>query len=56
MTEPRIVTSYTYPVAPFPGFFQAWDDRLGADASPHGTGATEQEAIEDLLWQLEDKE
>jgi len=54
MSAPRIVTSYTCPVAPFPGFWQAWDDRFGADDSPYGMGATEQEAIDDLMAQLED--
>jgi hypothetical protein len=52
-TKPRIITAYTYPVAPFPGFWQAWDDRFGADDSPYGMGATEQEAIDDLRAQLE---
>lgn len=35
--------------------WQAWDDRRGADSSPYGTGATEREAVEDLMWQLEEE-
>jgi hypothetical protein len=37
-------------------FWRAWDDRLGADASPYGQGATEAEAIDDLMAKLEDME
>ena len=48
MTAPRIVTSHDY-------VWRAWDDRLGADASPYGQGMTEGEAIEDLLRQLEEQ-
>ena len=32
----------------------AWDDDLGADASPYGWGATEAEAIAELEQLLED--
>jgi hypothetical protein len=46
---PRIVTSHNGYV------WRAWDDRLGADASPYGQGTTEQEAVEDLLRQLEEQ-
>lgn len=31
----------------------AWDDRLGADSSPIGRGATEEAAIADLLDQVD---
>jgi hypothetical protein len=34
----------------------AWDDRLGEDCSPYGWGATQEEAAEDLEWQLEELE
>ena len=56
MTAPRIITAFEWPPTPLPGYWQAWDDRLGADTSPIGTGATEQEAIDDLMAQLEDTE
>ena len=52
--EPRIVTTNTWPPVPVQGWWMAYDDRLGADDSPYGAGATEQEAIDDLLAQLED--
>jgi hypothetical protein len=48
----KIKTSYVWPPCPIPPFWQAWDDDLGADSSPYGEGPTEQEAIEDLEWQL----
>jgi hypothetical protein len=54
MSAPRIHTTYEHPPAPMRPFWRAWDDRLGADTSPYGQGATEQEAIDDLLAQLED--
>lgn len=47
MTAPRIVTS-KIDLAPW-DVWQAWDDNLGADTSPIGSGRTEQEAIDDLL-------
>ena len=53
--EPRIVTTYTWPPVPVQGWWIAYDDRLGADDSPYGTGDTEQAAIDDLLAQLEDR-
>ena len=33
--------------------WMAWDDRIGVDDSPIGTGQSEQDAIDDLLAQLE---
>ena len=56
MTAPRIHTAYEHPPTPLPGFWMAWDDRLGADTSPIGRGETEQDAIDDLMAQLEDAE
>jgi hypothetical protein len=50
----HIVTCFEHPPTPCPPFWHAWDDNLGADSSPYGQGATEQEAIDDLLDQLED--
>lgn len=50
----NIKTAYEYPPTPVPGFWIAYDDDLGADTSPYGHGATEQEAIDDLMAQLED--
>ena len=55
MTRPDwIHTAYEWPPIPVPPFWSAWDDRLGADCSPYGQGATEDEAVEDLIAQLED--
>lgn len=51
-----IITSFETPPIPVPGFWRAYDDRLGADCSPYGQGKTEAEAIDDLLAQLEDME
>ena len=57
MTRPDwIRTSYEWPPIPCGGFWIAYDDRLGADASSYGQGATEAEAIDDLIAQLEDME
>jgi hypothetical protein len=53
---PRIITCFEHPPIPCPPFWWAWDDNRGADASPYGQGATEQEAIDDLMAQLEDTE
>ena len=50
----NIKTVYEYPPIPAPGFWIAYDDDLGADTSPYGQGATEQEAIDDLMAQLEE--
>ena len=55
MTSPRITTAFVHPPTPTPPFWEAHDDRLGADASPYGQGKTEQEAIDDLMAQLEDR-
>ena len=38
---------------PWPGIWAAWDDVLGADDSPYGYGATEDEAVADLLDGME---
>jgi len=57
----RIITAFEWPPGPLcyfpesPGFWRAWDDDMGADASPYGEGATKDEAIADLLAQLEDR-
>ena len=56
MTAPRIITSFQHPPTPFPPFWEAHDDRLGADTSPIGRGATEAEAVADLLAQLDESE
>ena len=52
----NIKTFYEYPPVPVSGFWIAYDDDLGADTSPYGQGATEQEAIDDLMAQLEETE
>ena len=54
MTTRRIRTVYEHPPIPAPPFWRAWDDDLGADDSPYGQGDTKQEAIDDLMAQLED--
>jgi hypothetical protein len=36
--------------------FVAHSDNLGEDCSPYGEGKTEQAAIDDLDWQLEELE
>lgn len=54
MTHRRIRTVYEHPPIPAPPFWRAYDDALGADTSPYGMGETEQEAIDDLMAQLED--
>jgi hypothetical protein len=58
MTRPDwIKTSHICPPIPFRGHdWCAYDDRLGEDASPYGWGETEDEAIADLLEQMEDAE
>lgn len=53
-TEPRILTSYEWPPAPGGGYWIAWDDVAGTDTSPVGVGQPEQEAIDDLLAQMDD--
>ena len=52
----NIKTVYEDPPVPVPGFWIAYDDDLGADTSPYGQGATEQEAVDDLMAQLENVE
>lgn len=52
MTDQKIITQYTWPPTPMGGFWEAFSDRLGADTSPVGRGATEEEAIADLLEQM----
>jgi len=49
-----IRTSYEWPPVPCGGFWVAYDDRLGADSSPYGQGATEQDAIDDLISLLKE--
>jgi hypothetical protein len=53
MSTRRIATAFEHPPIPTPPFWRAWDDTRGADSSPYGQGATEQEAIDDLMAQLE---
>lgn len=58
MTTPRILTSYECTSLPFRGVdWAAIDDRTygGDPGDPIGRGATEQEAIEDLLEQMESR-
>jgi hypothetical protein len=54
MTAPRVVTS-KIEVGPWT-VWQAWDDRMGADSSPIGNGATESEAVDDLMEMLAEME
>ena len=50
----KIVTAYDCPPIPYRGAdWLAWDDNLGADASPIGRGKTEAEAIADFWDALE---
>lgn len=50
-----VVTSYECPPIPCRSMdWAAWDDRLGADSSPVGRGATEEDAITDLLDKMDD--
>jgi hypothetical protein len=53
-----IRTDYVYPPIPIRQF--DWsaveDNTYDGEGSPQGTGATEEEAITDLLEQLEDEE
>jgi hypothetical protein len=46
----RIATSCEHDT-PFPTFWRAWYDNLGADTSPYGAGNTEAEAVADLIDQ-----
>jgi hypothetical protein len=50
----RVHTAYEWPPTPLPGFWRAWDDDLGPDSGIYGQGGTEQEAIDDLLAQMDD--
>jgi hypothetical protein len=52
--KPNIRAYVEYPPGPTPPFWRAYDDNLGADTSPYGVGSTREEAIEDLMWKLED--
>ncbi len=54
MKVPRILTTFEHPPIPCTPFWRAWADDWGADVSPYGQGATKQEAIDDLMAQLED--
>ena len=56
MTQPRVITAFVIPPIPDADHWIAYDDNLGADTSPYGTGATEAEAVDDLKQQLEDTE
>jgi len=50
-----IKTVFEYPPIPCRNFdWCAYDDRRGADDSPYGWGRTEDEAVANLLDQLED--
>lgn len=52
---PRIVTDFTYPPIPLRQFdWLAWFD--GQEDGLQGTGPTEQEAIDDLLEQVDNDE
>jgi hypothetical protein len=49
----RIKTSHVYPPIPIRDFdWCAWDDEVGED-SPTGYGKTEQEAIDNLFYEIE---
>lgn len=49
-----IATSHVYPPIPVRTYdWCAWDANRGADCSPYGWGSTEEEAIADLLENLE---
>ncbi|WP_300396347.1 hypothetical protein [Henriciella sp.] len=53
--EPKIVTHYDPPPVPWRSFdWCAYDDRTHDMDTPCGYGATEAEAIEDLMEQLDD--
>lgn len=52
--RPVIKTSFDNPPVPTRRFdWAAWYDDLGEDGSPIGQGATEQEAIDDLISKAE---
>ena len=50
----KIITTFVQPPIPNGDHWIAYDDNLGADTSPYGQGATEQEAIDDLMAQIDD--
>lgn len=60
MSPRKIITTYVYP--PIPIRSEDWqayfdgDEPNDAGWMLHGSGATEQEAIDDLLMQAEDEE
>jgi hypothetical protein len=55
MRDRKIETSYQHPPVSWRNFdWAAWWDDLGADDSPYGYGATEQDAIDDLLDREDD--
>lgn len=57
MTRPEWArVAHEWPPGPCPPFWRAWDDRLGEDDSPYGEGATADEAVADLIEQLEKRE
>ena len=51
----KIITDFIQPPIPNADHWIAYDDNLGADCSPYGQGATEKEAVADLLDQMEDQ-
>jgi hypothetical protein len=53
----RIKTSFDYPPIPIRNFdWSAWDDDAYDTGEPIGRGRTEEEAIIDLLEQLEESD
>jgi hypothetical protein len=50
----KIRIAFTHPPTPCPPFWEAWDDDLGTDTSLIGRGATQQEAIDDLMARMGD--
>ena len=56
MTRHIIKAVFECPPIPHGDHWVAWSDTLGADASPYGRGDTMQEAIDDLMDQLEEME
>jgi hypothetical protein len=54
--KPKIITSHDYPPIPYRGVdWSAWLDGT-EELGPYGRGATEAEAVLDLLQQLEEQE
>lgn len=54
MTRPKIITSHEWPPCPWPPFWRAWRDG-NEEAGVYGQGATETEAIADLMKQEDDE-